>query len=167
MYAKLLDKLTPQRWNKIFTTLTVNGASWANEEGRVINMIDLTPIAKVWVKFLKSRLMPTTHTITVSQERLILLYIIVRGLLIDMRSIIEKEIRDCAIKNNKTTALLFPSLITNICVVSGVRIDTKYEHVKSDGALTARTIERIAGEVAGAPSELAAVIGARRVIGFE
>ncbi|KAH9770111.1 hypothetical protein KPL71_012262 [Citrus sinensis] len=37
----------------------------------------------VWVKFLKSRLMPTTHTTTVSQERLVLLYVIVRGLPID------------------------------------------------------------------------------------
>ena len=33
--------------NKIFTTLTVKGASWANKEGRVINMIDLKSIAKV------------------------------------------------------------------------------------------------------------------------
>ena len=39
-YAKLLDKLTPKRWNTIFTTLTVDGASWANEEGHVINRID-------------------------------------------------------------------------------------------------------------------------------
>ena len=91
-YAKLLDKLTPQRWNTIFTTLTVEDASWANEEGRVINRIDLKPIAKVWVKFLKSRLMPTTHTTTVSQERLVLLYVIVRGLPIDVGSIIAKEI---------------------------------------------------------------------------
>ena len=65
-YAKLLDKLTLQRWNKIFTTLIVKGATWANEEGRVINRIDLTLIAKVWVKFLKSRLILTTHTTTVS-----------------------------------------------------------------------------------------------------
>ena len=39
--------MTPQRWNTIFTTLTVNGASWANEEGHVINKIDLKPIVKV------------------------------------------------------------------------------------------------------------------------
>ena len=65
-YAKLLDKLTPQRWNKIFTILTVNGASWANKEGHVINRIYLKPIAKVWVKFLKFRLMSTTHTTNVS-----------------------------------------------------------------------------------------------------
>ncbi|KAK9222171.1 hypothetical protein WN944_010603 [Citrus x changshan-huyou] len=119
-YAKLLDKLTPQRWNKIFTTLTVKGASWANEEGCVINRIDLTPIAK-----------------------------------------------DCAMKNHKATTLLFPSLITSICVVSGVHLDAKDEHVKNDGALTARTIERITGEVAGAPSEPVVVTGARRVIGLE
>ena len=132
------------------------GASWANEEGRVINKIDLTPIAKVWVKFLKSRLMPTTHITIVSQERLVLLFVIVRGLPMDVGSIIEKEIRDCAMKNHKAVALLFPSLITSICVVSGVRLDAKDEHIKNNGALTVGTIERIAGEVAGAPPEPAA-----------
>ncbi|KAH9779814.1 hypothetical protein KPL71_007852 [Citrus sinensis] len=91
-YAKLRDKLTPKKWNTIFTTLTIEGASWANEEGHVVNRIDLKPVAKVWVKFLKSRLMPTTHTTTVSQERLVLLYVIVRGLPIDVGSIIAKEI---------------------------------------------------------------------------
>ena len=166
-YDKLLEKLTPQRWNKIFTTLTVKGASWANEEGCVINRIDLTPIAKVWVKFLKSRLMPTIHTTTVSQERLVLLYVLVKGLPIDVRSIIENEIQDCAMKNHKAAALLFPSLITSICIVLKVRLNAKDEHVKNDGAFTVRTIERIAGEVTGAPSEPVDVAGARRVIGIK
>ena len=160
-YAKLLDKLTPQRWNTIFTTLTLEGASWANEKGRVVNRIDLKPIAKVWVKFLKSRLMPTTHTTTVSQERLVLLYDIVRGLPIDVGSIIEKEIRDCAIKKHKAATLLFPLLITNICVVSGVRLAVKDEHVKNDYALTTCIIERIASESTGATTEPATVTGAR------
>ena len=86
-YATLLGKLTPQWWNKIFTTLNVKGASWANEERRVINMIDLTPIAKVWVKFLKSKLMPTTYTTIVSQKKLVLLYVIVKTLPIDARTL--------------------------------------------------------------------------------
>ncbi|KAH9780071.1 RNA-directed DNA polymerase [Citrus sinensis] len=122
-YAKLRDKLTPKKWNTIFTTLTIEGASWANEEGCVVNMIDLKLIAKVWVKFLKSRLMPTTHTTTVSQE--------------------------------------------SICVVLGVRLDARDEHVKNDGAFTARTIERVAGKSAGITTEPAVVTGARRVIGLE
>ena len=133
----------------------------------MINRTGLKPIAKVWVKFLKSRLMPTTYTTTVSQERLVLLYVLVRGLPIDVGNIIEKEIRDCDMKNHKATALLFPSAITSICVVSGVRLDAKDEHVKNDGTLTARTIERVVGEVARAPSEPAAITRARRVIGLE
>ncbi|KAH9671337.1 hypothetical protein KPL70_017334 [Citrus sinensis] len=139
----------------------------ANEEKRVVNRIDLKPIAKVWVKFLKSRLMPTTHTTTVSQERLVLLYVIVRGLPIDVDSIIEKEIRDCVVKTHRTAALLFPSLVTSICVVLGVRLDARDEHVKNDGAFTARTIERVAGESAGTITEPTVVTGARRVIGLE
>ena len=91
-YAKLRDKLTQKKWTTIFTTLTIEGVSWANKEGCVVNRIDLKPIANVWVKILKSRLMPTTHTTTVSQERLVLLYVLVRGLPIDVGSIIEKEI---------------------------------------------------------------------------
>ena len=49
-----------------------------------------------------------------------------------MGSIIEKEIKDCAVKNHKNAALLFPSLITSICIVSGVRLDAKDKHVKND-----------------------------------
>ena len=96
-----------------------------------------------------------------------LLYAIVRGLSIDVGSIVAKEIRDCAVKNHKIADLLFPSLITSICVVSGVRLDAKDEHVKNDGAFTARTIERVAGESAGTTTEPATVIGARRAIGLE
>ena len=110
--------------------------------------------------------MPTINTTTVSQERLVLLYVIVRGLPIDVGCIIEKEIRECAMKNHKVAALLFPSLITSICVVSGVRLDAKDKHVKNDGTLTAHTIERITGEVAGAPYEPATVTWVRRVIGL-
>ncbi|KAH9802189.1 hypothetical protein KPL71_001277 [Citrus sinensis] len=167
LYVKLLDKLTPKKWNTIFTTLTIEGASWANEEGHVINRIDLKPIAKVWVKFLKSRLMPTTHTTTISQERLVLLYVIVQWLPIDVGSIIKKEIRDCTVKNHKIAALLFPSLITSICVVSGVHLDVRDDHIKNDGAFTERTIERVAGESARTTIEPATVTGARRAIGLE
>ena len=111
--------------------------------------------------------MPTTHTTTVSQERLVLLYVIVRGLPIDVGSIIAQEIRDCAVKTHRTAALLFPSFVTSICVVSGVRLDARDEHVKNDGAFTARTIERVAGESAGTTTEPTIVTGARRAIGLE
>ena len=68
-------------------------------------------------------------------------------------------------KNHKDAALLFLSLITSICVVSGIRLDAKDEYAKNDGAVTARTIERIAGEITGATSEPTAITWARRAIG--
>ncbi|KAH9769288.1 hypothetical protein KPL71_011944 [Citrus sinensis] len=85
----------------------------------------------------------------------------------DVGSIIAKEIRDCAVKTHRTAALLFPSLITSICVVSGVRLDARDDHVKNDGAFTARTIKRVVGESAGTTTEPIVVTGVRRAIGLE
>ena len=59
-YSKLVENMTTKRWSDVLKTLTVEGSSWLNEEGRVVNRIDLKLVAKVWVKFLKSRLMSTT-----------------------------------------------------------------------------------------------------------
>ena len=90
-----------------------------------------------------------------------MLYVIVRGLPIDVGSIIAKEIRDCAVKTPRTAAFLFSSLITSICVVSSVRRDAKDDHVKNDGAFMARINERVAGESVGTTTEPAVVTGAR------
>ena len=120
----------------MFKTLLVLGSAWMNEEGRVIKRIDLKPIAKVWVKFLKSRLMPTTHTIAISHNRLT----------IDVGKIIEKEIRDFATKKQKSAILIFLSLIMSICEASRVKFEANDEWVKNEGAITARKVERIAGE---------------------
>lgn len=87
--------MTVKKYREVFKTLTVSGSEWMNE-GRVVNKIDLKPVAKVWVKFLKSRLIPTTHTNMVSQDRLVLLYAIIKELSIDVSKIIKQEIRDCA-----------------------------------------------------------------------
>lgn len=67
-YTKFAEYMTVKKWGEVFKTLTIKDSEWINEENRVVNRIDLKLIAKVWVKFLKSRLMSTTHTITVSQN---------------------------------------------------------------------------------------------------
>lgn len=69
----------------MFKTLNVEGSEWVNKEARIVNMIDLKSI----VKFLKSMLMPTTHATTVSQDRLLLLFAIVKALTINIRRVIE------------------------------------------------------------------------------
>ena len=105
-----------------------------------LNIIYLKPVAKVWVKFLKSRLMSTTHTTTVSHERLILLYVIFKGLPLDVGKHIKKKIRECAMEKHKTAAFLFPSLITSIFLVYGVKILAKDERVMNEGALRASLV---------------------------
>lgn len=84
-----------------------------------MNIIDLKLVAKVYVKFLKSQLIPTTHITTISHERIILIYVFLKVLPIDVGKIIDKEIIECAMKKHKTIALLFPSLVTSVFMVSG------------------------------------------------
>ena len=54
-----------------------------------------------------------------------------------------------------------------MCAASGIRLDARDDHVKNNGAFTAQTIERVAGESAGTTMEPAVVTGARRAIGLE
>lgn len=54
-----------------------------------------------------------------------------------MGTILEREIRECAMKQHKNIALLFPSLITGICIVSGVQVPSKDELIKNTWALNA------------------------------
>lgn len=60
------------------------------------------------------------------------MYVIVRELAIDVGAIIEKAISECAMKKHKTTPLLFPSLITSICFVSGVCTIAQDECIKNE-----------------------------------
>lgn len=97
-----------------------------------------------------------------------LLYAIFKGLPIDVRKIIEREIRECAMKNHKTTALLFPSLITRICLVFQVKISAKDESIKNEWALTARIVKRIARETtAAATLDYVVVTRAMNITGIE
>lgn len=73
----------------------------------------------------------------------------------------------CYKKKHKTASLLFLSLITSICLVSGVCGTAQDKHIKNEGALTARTIERIAGESIAAPPKQVDVAGTKRVIGVD
>ena len=71
--------MTVKKWGEVFKTIIVASSKWMNDEGIVVNRIDLKPIAKVWVKFLKSRLISIAHMTIISQDRLILLYATVKG----------------------------------------------------------------------------------------
>lgn len=50
-YIKFAENMTVKKWGEGFQTLTVPGSEWMNEEGRVVNMIDLKHIAKLGQNF--------------------------------------------------------------------------------------------------------------------
>lgn len=57
----------------------------------------------------------------------------------------EREIRECAMKKQKS-GLLFLPLITEIYVASKVKIIVSDERIKNGSILTARIVERITEE---------------------
>lgn len=46
-YTKFVEYMTIKKWGEVFKTLTVKDSEWMNEENRVVNRIDLKPVAKV------------------------------------------------------------------------------------------------------------------------
>ena len=52
-YPTIVENMTAKNLSDVLETLTVEGSSQLNEEGRVVNRIDLKPGAKVWEIFLK------------------------------------------------------------------------------------------------------------------
>ena len=43
----MVENMTTKKLSDVLRTLTVEGSSWLNEEDRVVNRVDLKPIAKV------------------------------------------------------------------------------------------------------------------------
>ena len=43
----MVENMIVKKWSDVLRTLKVEGSSWLNEEGRVVNRVDLKPVAKV------------------------------------------------------------------------------------------------------------------------
>lgn len=112
----------------------------------------LTPQCKVWYHFLTTRLMPSTHVQTMPKDRVLFLDSIISGQPIDVGKIISQELGVCATK--KSGSLWFSSLVTSLCVSSGVSIFDNEERLFYEGAITKIAIARLTQtKMAGGPSE--------------
>ncbi|KAH9769701.1 hypothetical protein KPL71_012115 [Citrus sinensis] len=86
-----------------------------------------------------------------------------------VRHKISKQVKNSKLMDTglSTTYIQQQIVQRSICVVFGVRLDARDDHVKNDGAFMAHTIKRVAGESAGTTTEPTVVTGARRAIGLE
>ena len=105
----------------------------------------LKPSAKIWYHFIRTRLIPTTHIETVNKERLILLHYILEGKEVNVGKLIQKEISACAFKPKG--CLYFPSLITELCLRSGVDVTSNDEILANTAAISTIAIKRFSSEV--------------------
>ena len=72
---------TNEQLDEVLRVICIEGRQGqiSSTRSRTCRMIALTQRAKVWYHFLRSRLMPTMHDQTVSQDRCVLLYCILTG----------------------------------------------------------------------------------------
>lgn len=111
-----------------------------------IERISLKPECRIWVSFLKSRLMPTVHITIVGKERLLLLNSIMKGRKINVGQVIRKEVHKCAQKSSGS--LIFPNLITALCLQAGVHLEKNEDVIPNKGAITKKSMARIRKEEA-------------------
>ncbi|MCQ7416365.1 hypothetical protein NP118_23445 [Salmonella enterica] len=101
----------------------IEGAQWqlSKTQKRTFQSAYLNKEANTWMGFIRQRLLPTTHDSTVSRERILLAFAILRSLSIDVGKIICNEIACCWKK--KVGKLFFPNTITMLCRQAGVLVD--------------------------------------------
>ena len=144
-YAALLDKIYGEELNQLLQELTVEGTTWlAEAENGPLrcSRSALKLVSKFWYHIIRTRLLPTTHIETVSKDRLVLLHCILENKKISIGNLIEKEIYVCAFKPK--WCLFFPSLITELCLRSGVEISSVDEMLPNTGAISTIAIKRFA-----------------------
>jgi len=116
-----IDIVGTDELNRILGETTIEGTNWLLDRGKGVYLCSrplLKPIAKIWYHFIRTRLIPNSHIETVSKERLVLLFFILEGREINVGKLIQKEILACAFKHKGY--LFFPSLVTNLCLRSGL-----------------------------------------------
>ena len=131
--------------NGILRDLTVKGTTWIKETGEgslKCSRLALKPLAMVWYHFIWTRMLPTTHIETIKKERLVLLYCILEGKKVNKGHLLQREISAFTFKS--MGCLFFPSLITELCLRSGVEISSNDEILANTGAISIAAIKRFA-----------------------
>ncbi|KAL5549974.1 hypothetical protein UlMin_000150 [Ulmus minor] len=142
-YSVLLEASSRASLDSCLGRLTVEGTAWIKEKGVSVmkcSRPDLHPLAKVWYHIVRTKLLPTTHIETVSKERLLLLDCILEKKGINVGKLIQKEISSCA--SRQKGCLFFPSLITELCMRTGVEVTSADKILLNSGMIDTNSIKR-------------------------
>ena len=157
-YIPLLESISLDELNRVLSSLTIKGTNWLPNKGDGVVMCSrpaLHPIPKIWYHFIRTRLIPTTHVETVNKARLVLLHCIIEGKNINVGQIIQREIYAYSFKPKG--CLFFPSLISELCLKSGVDVNSSDEILPNTAAISTIAIKRFsshASKPAAGPPQL-------------
>lgn len=99
-----------------------------------MEITSLKPKCRVWYHLFKSRVNPSTHNSTISNEMMLQLHSIMIGKKINVGKFIFKEIHHYAQKNARS--LNFPSLITTMYQRVNVPIQANENTIQNKRAIT-------------------------------
>ena len=77
-------------------------------------MTELKPVAKVWYNFLCVKIKPSLHLSTMTKDKTILLYAMIKGFQFDIGMVIERGLIEST-HGRCTGGLIHPSLIIELC----------------------------------------------------
>jgi len=122
--------------------LCIPGEDWVTEKGkRVLKRDQLTRIAKAWIYFVCARLYPIKHFTALDEDRIQVLFCIVKGLSINVGRFIYTWMKKLDYTNERH-GLPYPSIITGLCTNAGVP-RSKRDTIKSPmGPITDSIIDR-------------------------
>ncbi|KAJ1424324.1 hypothetical protein SESBI_11770 [Sesbania bispinosa] len=104
-------------FQEILQVLCCSDAVWLpinQPKHKALKMGVLQPFPRAWGAFIIAFVLPVLHDTTLLLDRGKLLFAIIKGMKIDLGSIISKEMEN--IMSSKTKSLAYPSLITLLCL---------------------------------------------------
>ncbi|KAH1083000.1 hypothetical protein J1N35_022761 [Gossypium stocksii] len=144
-YSSLLINTKLENLQEILKELIVPGSKCStSKQGIHMSQREyLTPLAKVWFYFIRFSLMPSSHGTTISLERMVLLYSILTAKTIDVGKIIQRKMRNCAVKHSGLA--YFPFTITILCLKVKIVANVKKTGY-SQGTITDWDLYLVAGD---------------------
>ncbi|KAH1130232.1 hypothetical protein J1N35_001610 [Gossypium stocksii] len=144
-YSSLLSNIKPENLQEILEELIVPSFKWTmSKQGfHTCRREYLTPLAKVWLYFIRFSLMPSLHGTTISLERMVLLYSILIGKTIDVGKIILREMQNCTARHSGPA--YFPFMITILCLKAKILANVRKTGY-SQGTITDWDLYQVAGD---------------------
>ncbi|KAJ1409434.1 hypothetical protein SESBI_22722 [Sesbania bispinosa] len=129
------------KFKEMLRVLCYSEAVWLplhQKKPRALKMRDLQPFARAWGAFIIASVFPVLHDTTLLLDRAKLLYGKMKGMVINVGSLISKEME--TIMSTKGKSLAFPSLITLLCLDAGVNISDNDVPVHATKPISAKRI---------------------------